>query len=123
MNKLLAALFASAFAFGMTSSALADDSDIKPLSKMQTDEAKATRDAAKKKWDAMTPQEQAAAKKAASHKKLSEATALDMVANENMMYNAKQGAAEAAASKQMAPPTKAQRAEDVKSSTKPTTGQ
>jgi len=122
MNKLLAALFASAFVFGMTP-ALADDSDFKPLSKMQTDEAKAAREAAKKKWDAMTPQEQAAAKKAARSKKLSEATALDMVANENMMYNTKQGAAEAAQSKEQPKATKEQRAQDVKSSTKPTTGQ
>ncbi|HTP48121.1 MAG TPA: hypothetical protein VMQ50_14515 [Casimicrobiaceae bacterium] len=122
MNKLLAALFASAFAFGMTS-AFADDSDFKPLSKMETNEAKAAREAAKMKWDAMTPQEQAAAKKAARNKKLSEATALDEVANENMMYNAKQGAAETAKSKEQAKPTKEQRAQDVKSSTKPTTGQ
>jgi len=47
MNKLLVALFAGAFAFAIP--AFADDSDIKPLSKMQTDEAKAARAAAKAK--------------------------------------------------------------------------
>ncbi|HEX7271847.1 MAG TPA: hypothetical protein VF420_06835 [Casimicrobiaceae bacterium] len=121
MNKLLLALFASAFVFG---TALAQpDNTMQPLSKMQTEDAKAARAAAKAKWDAMTPQEQAAAKKAARNKKLSEATALDEVANDNMMYNAKQGAAEAAKSKEQPKATKEQRAQDVKQSTKPTTGQ
>ena len=62
MNKLIVALCASAFAFGSVS-AMADSggSDMKPLSKMETEEAKAARAAAKAKWDAMTPEKQAAA--------------------------------------------------------------
>jgi len=111
MNKLIVALCASAFAFG-SASALAGN-DMKPLSKMETQEAKAARAAAQAKWAAMTPEQQAAAKKAARAKKLQDATALDMVANENMQYNAKQGSAEAAASKAQPKPTAAQRQQDL----------
>ena len=50
MNKLLVALCASAFALGSVS-ALAGNT-MKPLSKMETQEAKAAKDAAKAKWDA-----------------------------------------------------------------------
>src|SRR4249919_1015197 len=108
MNKLLVALCASAFAFGSVS-ALAGN-DMKPLSKMETEEAKAAKAAAKAKWDAMTPEQQAARKK-----KLTDANALDMVANENMQYNAAQGKADAAASKAQPKPTTAQRQQDLKS--------
>ena len=76
MTRLLGAVLACALAFS-PSLALADDSDSKPLSKMDSQEAKAARAAAKAKWDKMTPEEQAAAKKAVRAKKLSEATALD----------------------------------------------
>jgi len=120
MNKLLVALFAGAFAIAIP--AFADDSDIKPLSKMQTDEAKAARVAAKAKWDKMTPQEQEAARKAARAKKLMDATAIDMVASENMQYMPP-SKEEQAASKAVAKPTKEQRKEDLSKSTKPTTGQ
>ena len=44
---------------------------------MESQEAKAVRETAKAKWDAMTPEQQAAARKAARNKKLSDATALD----------------------------------------------
>ena len=107
MNKLIVALCASAFAFGSVS-ALAGN-DMKPLSKMETQEAKAAREAAKAKWDKMTPEQQAAAKKAARAKKLQDATALDMVANENMQLDTAQAKKDAAASKAQPAPTAAQR--------------
>src|SRR5450631_3929417 len=107
MNKLIVALCASAFAFGSVS-ALAGN-DMKPLSKMETEQAKAARATAKAHWDSMTPEQQAAAKKAARNKKLSDASALDMIANDNMQYDAKQGAADAAKSKEIAKPTQQQR--------------
>lgn len=120
MNKLLVALFAGAFAIAIP--AFADDSSLMPLSKMQTDEAKAARAAAQAKWNAMTPQEQAAAKKAARAKKLMDATAIDVIASENMQYMPP-SKAEQAQSKAVPKPTKEQRKEDVSKSTKPTTGQ
>jgi hypothetical protein len=107
MNKLIVALCASAFAFGSVS-ALAGN-DMKPLSKMETQEAKAARDAAKAKWAAMTPEQQAAARKAARAKRIGDATALDMVASENMSYDTAQGKKDAAASKAQPVPTKAER--------------
>jgi len=113
MNKLIVALCASAFALG-SASALAGNT-MKPLSKMETQEAKAARDAAKAKWDAMTPDQQAAARKAARNKKLSDANALDMVANENMQLNTAQAKKDAAASKELPKPDKAQRQQDLKS--------
>ena len=79
MNSLLIALCAGALAFG-PASALADDFDTKPLSKMDTEQAKAARAAAQERWAKMTPEEQAAAKKAAQRKKLADATALDRIA-------------------------------------------
>ena len=107
MNKLIVALCASAVALG-SAYALAQggaDNSMMPLSKMQTEDAKAARAAAKAKWDAMTPEQQAAARKAARSKRLMDATALDMVASENMQYDAKQGAADAKASKAQPVPT------------------
>jgi hypothetical protein len=81
MNKLIIALCASAFALG-SASALAGN-DMKPLSKMETQEAKAARDAAKAKWAKMTPEEQAAYRKNVAKKKQSELTALEAVAQES----------------------------------------
>jgi hypothetical protein len=109
MNKLIVALCASAFAFGSVS-AMAG-SDLKPLSKMETEQAKAARAAAQAKWASMTPEQQAAARKAARSKKLADANAMDVVATENMVYDTKQGAADAKASKAMPAPTKAERAQ------------
>ena len=124
MNKLLIALFASAFAF-TSAAALADDSSVMPLSKMDTEQAKQARADAKAKWDKMTPQEQAAARKAANAKRLSDATALDAVANESgaMRYDPKAGAAATAASKEQAKPTKAERQKDLKEQEKKSSGQ
>jgi len=116
MNKLLCALAACAFAFAFASApVLAQTKDqleslnMKPVSKMETEEAKAARAAAQAKWAAMTPEQQAAAKKAARTKKLQDATALDMVASENMQYDTKQAAKDTAASKALAKPTAAER--------------
>jgi hypothetical protein len=123
MNKLIIALFAGAFAVAMP--ALADDSDVKPLSKMQTDEAKAAREAAKAKWDKMTPQEQDAARKAARAKKLADATAIDMIANESgsMRYDPKAGAEATATSKQQPKATKEERQKALKEQEKKSSGQ
>jgi hypothetical protein len=104
MNKLIVALCASAFAFGSVS-ALADDSDMKPLSKMDTQEAKAAKAAAKAKWDKMTPEEQAATKKAAAAKNRDSWTAIEQ-ASSGIEYDAKKGAKDAAASKAGPAPAK-----------------
>jgi hypothetical protein len=55
---------------------------------MKTSEAKAALAAAKTKWDKMTPEERAAAKKAARHKRLADYNALDMIADESISYDA-----------------------------------
>jgi len=61
-----------------------------PLSKMDTDQAKAARAAAKAKWDKMTPEEKAAYKKAASQKKREELTAMEAVAaDQGPVFDAK----------------------------------
>jgi FKBP-type peptidyl-prolyl cis-trans isomerase len=109
MNKLIVALCASAFAFGSVS-ALADSggNDMKPLSKMETQEAKAARAAAKEKWAKMTPEEQAAAKKAAAAKNRTAWTATEEVAS-GIEYDTKQAAKDTAASKAQPKPTAAER--------------
>ena len=61
-------------------SGVADASDSKPLSKMETQEAKAACDAAKAKWDKMTPEEQAVQTTARSTKTQEELTAFDEIA-------------------------------------------
>ena len=121
MNKLLVALIAGAFAF-ISASAFADDSDMLPLSKMDTEQAKAARAAAQEKWAKMTPEQQAAARKAARNKKLADANAIDMIANDNMQY-VPPTKAEQAASKAVPKPTKEQRKADTSQATKATTGQ
>jgi hypothetical protein len=78
-KKLIAALFAGAFAFASVS-ALADDKT--PPIPVDTAKLKAERDAAKSKFDAMTPEQKAATRKAMRDKKVSELTALEMVAQE-----------------------------------------
>jgi len=139
MNKLLVGVMASAFAFVAASAlaqapamkpkpatqAIPSDSSLMPLSKMDTEQAKAARAAAKAKWDSMTPEEQAAARKAMQHKRLQDLTALDeyVVRTEGATYNAQKGAAEAAASKAQPLPTKAERQKDLGSATKGSTGQ
>lgn len=104
MNKLIVALCASAFAFGSVS-ALADDSDLKPLSKMQTQEAKEAKAAAQAKWAKMTPEEKAATKKAAAAKNRESWTATEQISS-GIDYDAKKGAKDAAASKAGPAPAK-----------------
>jgi len=103
MNKLLVALFVSVFAWA--GSVLADDSSLKPLSKMDTQEAKAARDAAKAQWAKMTPEQQAATKKAAAAKNRDSWTAIEQVSS-GIDYDAAKGAKDAAASKAGAAPAK-----------------
>ena len=137
MNKPLATLIAGAFAV-VSASALAQttaapakkepvptraipsEGDVMPLSKMDTEQAKAARAAAKAKWDAMTPEEKTAYKKAVQKKRQADLTALDeyVVRSEGATYNAKQGAADAAASKAQPTPSKAQRQKDLSSGEK-----
>lgn len=82
MNKLLVALMASAFAFG-SAAVFADDNDMKPLSKMESQDAKAAREAAKAKWAKMTDAEKAAYRKSAAAKKQADLTAMEAVAQES----------------------------------------
>ena len=78
-KKLIAALFAGAFAFASASAIAQDKTAPIPFDQAKS---KAERDAAKAKFAAMTPEEKAATKKAAQTKKVSELTALEMVAGE-----------------------------------------
>ena len=110
MNKLIVALCAGAFAFG-SACALAQggaDNSMMPLSKMETQDAKAARAAAKAKWAQMTPEEKAATKKAAAAKNWTSWTAVDETAS-GISYNTKKAAADAAASKAQPAPTKQER--------------
>jgi FKBP-type peptidyl-prolyl cis-trans isomerase len=121
MNKLLVALFASAFVC-VSASALAQtkpaplpaggaDNTMLPLSKMSTEEAKAARAAANAKWAQMTPEERAAAKKATQAKNQASWTAVDETAS-GITYNQKKAAADAAAAKAQPAPTKAERVKE-----------
>jgi hypothetical protein len=95
-----------------------------PLSKMDTEKAKAARAEAKAKWDKLTPQEQAAYKKAAAAKKREELTAMEAVAaDQGPVYDAKAGAKAAAESKAQPLPTKQERQADVTKQGKGSTGQ
>jgi hypothetical protein len=87
MNKLLVALMASAFAFG-SASVLADDSTMMPLSKMETQQAKAARAEAKAKWAKMTDAEKAAYRKSAAAKKQADLNAMEAVAQESQSSGA-----------------------------------
>jgi hypothetical protein len=99
MNKLLVALFATAFAFSSVPALAAGSSmksstnvntnktpdaaiDIRPLSTLDTDQTQAARAKAKEHWAKMTPEEQAAAIKMARAKKKEELTALDEVSKQ-----------------------------------------
>ena len=78
-KKLIAALFAGAFAFASVS-ALADDKT--PSAPVDQAKLKAERDAAKAKFAAMSPEEKAATRKAMREKRVSELSALELVAQE-----------------------------------------
>jgi hypothetical protein len=104
MNKLLAALVVGAFAFGSLP-ALAQVGNDKTQSFILTPgeqaRLKTERDAAKAKWAAMTPEEKAAMRKAASGKRRSELTTVEEMSmgSGTEYFNAKEGAAATAASK------------------------
>jgi len=78
-KKLIAALFAGAFAFASVS-AVADDKT--PPAPVDQAKLKAERDAAKAKWASMTPEQQAATRKAMQAKRVSELSALELVAQD-----------------------------------------
>ena len=78
-KKLIAALFAGAFAFA-SATAIADDKT--PAAPVDQAKLKAERDAAKAKFAAMSPEEKAATRKAMQSKRVSELTTLEMVAQE-----------------------------------------
>ena len=75
-KKLIAALFAGAFAFA-SASAMADDKT--PPTPVDQAKLKAERDAARAKFAAMSPEERAAMKKSAQAKKLSELTLVEKI--------------------------------------------
>src|ERR1700687_6104234 len=79
-KKLIAALFAGAFAFASVS-ALADDKT--PPTPVDQAKLKAERDAARAKWAAMTPEQKTATRKAMQAKRVSELTTLEIVGQEN----------------------------------------
>ena len=79
-KKLIAALFAGAFAFASVS-AFADDKT--PPTPVDQAKLKAERDAAKAKWAAMTPEQKAATRKAMQDKKVAELSTLEMYAQED----------------------------------------
>ena len=83
-KKLIAALFAGAFAFA-SASAMADDKT--PAQPFDQAQAKAERDAAKAKWAGMTAEQKAATRKAVREKKIGELTELEMVAGQESDSN------------------------------------
>jgi hypothetical protein len=104
MNKLLAALVVGAFAFGSLpalAQVVSDKTQSFILTPGEQARLKAERDAAKAKWAAMTPEEKAATKKAASTKRRSELTTVEEMSmgSGTEYFNAKEGAAATAASK------------------------
>ena len=114
MNKLIFALTAGAFALGSTA-AFADGSDLKPLSKAETEMYKQQRADAKAALEKMTPEQRAAMRKAAEGKKQMELTTLEMMAQDG--YDSagarKEAKASVAQSKAMAAPTSAEKAADL----------
>src|ERR1700681_631246 len=79
-KKLIAALFAGAFAFASVS-AMADDKT--PPTPVDQAKLKAERDAAKAKWAAMTPEHRTATRKAMQAKRVSELTTLEIVGQDD----------------------------------------
>jgi hypothetical protein len=101
MNKLLAALVVGAFALGSLPALAQDKTQSFILTPGEQARLKTERDAAKAKWAAMTPEEKAATKKAASGKRRSELTTVEEMSmgSGTEYFNAKEGAAATAASK------------------------
>jgi hypothetical protein len=101
MNNLLAALVVGAFALGSLPALAQDKTQSFILTPGEQARLKTERDAAKAKWAAMTPEEKAATKKAASGKRRSELTTVEEMSmgSGTEYFNAKEGAAATAASK------------------------
>lgn len=104
MNKLLVALVVGAFAFGSLpalAQVVSDKTQSFVLTPGEQARLKVERDAAKAKWAAMTPEEKASTKKAASAKRRSELTTIEEMSmgSGTEYFNAKEGAAATAASK------------------------
>ena len=101
MKKLLAALVVGAFAFGSVPAMAQEKTQSFILTPAEQARLKAERSAAKAKWDAMTPEEKAATRKAASAKKRTELTTVEEMSmgSGTEFFTAKEGAKEAAASK------------------------
>lgn len=78
-KKLIAALFAGAFAFA-SASAIADDRT--PSQPVDQAKLKAERAEAKAKYDKMTPEERAATRKAMQSKKVMDLSTLEIIAQE-----------------------------------------
>jgi len=114
MNKLIVVLVGSAFAFG-SAAVFADGSDLKPLTRAETEMYKKQRADAKAAVAAMTPEQRAAMVKAAQGKKQMELSALEQAAQEG--YDTagarKEAKAAVAESKAMAAPTSAEKAADL----------
>ena len=108
MNKLLAALAVGAFAFGSLPALAQDKTQSFILTPGEQARLKTERDAAKAKWAAMTPEEKAAMRKAASGKRRSELTTVEEMSmgSGTEYFTAKEGAAAAAASKAGPKPAK-----------------
>jgi hypothetical protein len=83
-KKLIAALFAGAFAFASASAIAQDKTAPIPFDQAKS---KAERDAAKAKWAGMTAEQKAATRKAVRDKKISELTELEMVAGQESDSN------------------------------------
>lgn len=79
-KKLIAALFAGVFAFASVSTMAQEKTAPIPV---DTAKLKAERDAAKAKWNGMSADEKAAARKAMRAKKVSELSMVEMYAQEN----------------------------------------
>src|ERR1700694_3131939 len=80
-KKLIAALFAGAFAFA-SASAMADDKT--PPTPVDQAKLKAERDAARAKFAAMSPEEKAATRKAMREKRVSKRTIWNRAAKEGV---------------------------------------
>ncbi len=78
-KKLIAALFAGAFAFA-SATAIADDKT--PSAPVDQAKLKADRAEAKAKYDKMTPEERASMRKAAQAKKVMDLSTLEIIAQE-----------------------------------------
>ena len=82
MKKILAASIAVSFALGSLA-ALAQDKTVTPTTPEEQAKMKAERDALRAERAKMTPEEKAAAKKAARHKKQKDVSKMEVTGNPN----------------------------------------